>query len=109
MYKYLVIALLFVATPALASAYAPVDGKCFEGDKTVYNTVTLLPESCLLKADVDKANADAEARRVLDNVISIAQGVSVLTTLGIIEWCPTWFPKHMGCVVDKSMFVRFVN
>lgn len=104
----LALALLFVASPAFASnAYNPIEGKCLDGDLSVYDSITYEVESCLPKVDVDKASADAQDLVV--NHIVVPRGTSVLTTYGFVDTCPVWFPFWMDCWISPSLFDRFVN
>lgn len=98
-----VLSLLVMATPALADTAVT----CDYPDHAIYNDSNSIKVGCISKGDWDSAIANQVNLSDVNNFVSILRGQRLLTTYGFEDSCPAWFPPS-GCVIPKSIFVRFI-
>lgn len=78
---------------------------CDYPDHAIYNEANTMKVGCISQSDWQAA-ALVNSNSV-NGFVSMRPGQRLLTSYGFEDTCPIWFPAA-GCVIAKSLFVRFL-
>lgn len=98
------LALAFMLTGSVALASDKITS-CGE-DHAIYDSTARYIESCLPAEEWARVQ-NAPLFPDLENLVSISSGQTIMTTIGIKDTCPAWYP--FGCQITKALFSYFIN
>lgn len=80
---------------------------CTFPDHAIYNLDGTVKVGCISQANWDASVQQQVNQNSVTDYLKVAVGQHLMTTWGIEDFCPSWFPP-VGCVIKKSIFVRFI-
>lgn len=99
-------AFMFAIAGVAHADVGPTAVVCDYPDHAIYSADGTMKIGCITDSDWQAALASQRVNTPSD-LIPVARGQHLLTTFGVDDFCPDWFPLS-GCVIKKSLFVKWL-